>query len=79
MVVAEAFTGIMRESGMLSAMARATVGDQPPELAGHVPFALGLTAIPRSLVFDADSFSFGMLSVVADVAGGHGVPQVQVR
>ena len=34
--------------------------------------------MPLSLLFDPDSFYFGVLPVVAGVAGGHGVPPVQV-
>jgi CitMHS family citrate-Mg2+:H+ or citrate-Ca2+:H+ symporter len=78
LLAAGAFTGILRESGMLAAMARAAVGHLPPGLAGHVPFALGLTSMPLSLLFDPDSFSFGVLPVVAEVAGGRGVPPTQV-
>jgi CitMHS family citrate-Mg2+:H+ or citrate-Ca2+:H+ symporter len=78
LLAAGAFTGIMRESGMLAAMARATAGNLPPGAGGHIPFALGLLGMPLSLVFDPDSFYFGVLPVVAEVAGGHGVPPVRV-
>jgi hypothetical protein len=77
-VAAGAFTGILRESGMRAAVARTAVGHAPPGLAGHVPFALGPTAMPPSLVADRDLFCFGVPPAVADVAGGHGVPQIQV-
>src|SRR6185295_17177640 len=78
LLAAGAFTGIMKDSGMLAAMAKASVSHIPRSLAGHIPFALGLTSMPLSLLFDPDSFYFGMLPVIAEVAGGLGVPPTQV-
>jgi CitMHS family citrate-Mg2+:H+ or citrate-Ca2+:H+ symporter len=34
--------------------------------------------MPLSLLFDPDSFYFGVLPVLAGVAGGHGVPPTRV-
>src|SRR5262245_15290030 len=77
LLAAGAFTGILKESGMLAAMARAAFG-LPPGLAGHIPIALGLASMPLSFLFDPDSFYFGVLPVVAEVAGGSGIPPTQV-
>ena len=59
-------------------MAQAAVGFVPPAMAGHIPVALGLLSMPLSMLFDPDSFYFGVLPVLAEVAGGFGVPAVQM-
>jgi CitMHS family citrate-Mg2+:H+ or citrate-Ca2+:H+ symporter len=78
LLAAGAFTGVLKESGMVAAMTRAAVGGLPPGLAGHLPIALGLTSMPLSFLFDPDSFYFGVLPVMAEVAASHGVPPAQV-
>lgn len=78
LLAAGAFTGIMKNSGMLAAMASAAVGAVPAAMARHIPFALGLVSMPLSLLFDPDSFYLGALPVVASVAGALGVPAIQV-
>jgi CitMHS family citrate-Mg2+:H+ or citrate-Ca2+:H+ symporter len=78
LLAAGAFTGILKDSGMLGAMAQAAAAHLPARLAGHLPLLLALAAMPLSLLFDPDSFYFGVLPVVAAVAAAHGVSQPQV-
>ena len=75
---AGSFTGILRESGMLAAMAKFTVSLAPSAFAPHLPFALGLVSMPLSFLFDPDSFYFGVLPVLAQAARGAGIAPVQM-
>lgn len=75
---AGAFSGIMKESGMLAAMAAVIVDHLPRQGAAHIPVVMGVLAMPLSLLFDPDSFYFGVLPVVASAAGALGVPPIRV-
>jgi citrate-Mg2+:H+ or citrate-Ca2+:H+ symporter, CitMHS family len=78
LLAAGAFTGIMTGSGMIRAMADAAVRHVPDGLGGHIPVVLAVLSMPLSLLFDPDSFYFGVLPVVAEVAGHFGTPPIQV-
>jgi CitMHS family citrate-Mg2+:H+ or citrate-Ca2+:H+ symporter len=78
LLAAGAFTGILKGSGMLSAMATSAVHAVPPAMAGHLPFVLGLASMPLSLLFDPDSFYLGALPVIAEVGQTLGVPPIQI-
>ncbi|WP_024643671.1 CitMHS family transporter [Pseudomonas syringae] len=78
LLAAGVFTGIMQGTGMLKAMAEVAVGQIP---AGHgklIPVVVGFLSMPLSLLFDPDSFYFGIMPVVAEVSRALGVDPIQV-
>lgn len=78
LLAAGVFTGIMSGTKMLSAMAQSAVAFVPPDMAQHVPFALGILSMPLSLLFDPDSYYFGMMPVIAEVYKTLGGDPIQI-
>jgi citrate-Mg2+:H+ or citrate-Ca2+:H+ symporter, CitMHS family len=72
------FTGIVTGSGMLSAMSNDLVRALPDVVLRHLAVAVAVASMPLSLVFDPDSFYFGLLPVLAAAAEAGGGASIEV-
>jgi len=75
---AGAFTGILKGTGMIKAMADLLVAAVPAPLGARLPLITGVLSMPLSLVFDPDSFYFGVLPVLSSTAAQFGVSPLEV-
>jgi len=75
---AGAFIGIIKGSGMIAAMAGVVVDLVPNSMGGMIPLFTGVIAMPASLMFDPDSFYFGVLPILSQAAHAYGVDAVNV-
>ena len=60
------FTGILRGTGMIEAMALQIVDWIPENAGGFLPIMVALASMPLSLVFTPDAFYFGVVPVFAE-------------
>lgn len=72
------FTGIMKGTGMITEMATALTAIIPASLGKFFPLIIGIIAMPASLIFDPDSFYYGVLPVLASTAEGFGIMAADV-
>ncbi len=72
------FTGILKGTGMITAMAEVAVSAIPASLGARLPLLTGIVSMPASLLFDPDSFYFGVLPVLSSTAGQFGVDALNV-
>jgi len=75
---AGAFIGIMKSTGMITAMAETLANLIPAALGHFFPLIVGIIAMPASLLFDPDSFYYGVLPVLMETAKGFGIESLDI-
>lgn len=72
------FTGILKGSGMINAMAESAVTYIPDAIGSHLAVITGVLSMPASLLFDPDSYYFGILPLLSTTASHFGVDAIEV-
>lgn len=72
------FTGILKGTGMMEAMAGSVQTFLPQQMGRQLPLLTGVLAMPASMLFDPDSFYFGILPLLASTAEQFGASSLEV-
>ncbi len=72
------FTGILKGSGMINAMAEGAVAYIPDSIGNHLAVITGVLSMPASLLFDPDSFYFGILPLLSTTASHFDMDAIEV-
>lgn len=75
---AGAFIGIMQKSGMITEMSDFLVKAIPVSLGKYLAILTGVLSMPASLLFDPDSFYFGILPILSNTASQFDVSAISV-
>lgn len=67
------FLGVMEKTGIMNNMATVLAGFVPMSMGRFLPLIIGVLAVPLTLMFDTDSFFFGLMPVLIEIAGNFGV------
>lgn len=77
-VSAGVFLGVLSESGIMDEMATIMAGFIPVGLGKFLPLIIGVLSVPLTLMFDTDSFFYGLLPVLISVGNQFNVNPMHI-
>lgn len=72
------FLGVMENTEIMNNMATVLAGFVPMSMGRFLPIIIGVLAVPLTLMFDTDSFFFGLMPVLIEIAGNFGVLPIHI-
>ncbi|MFS8203832.1 CitMHS family transporter [Streptomyces sp. CWNU-52B] len=75
---AAVFTGVLQGTGMVDSMAEWLVDGIPDGMGPHMAAVTGILSIPLTYFMSNDGFYFGVLPVLAEAGGAHGVSPLEI-
>lgn len=72
-VSAGVFLGVLSKSGIMDLMAQSMASVIPHSMGKMLPLIIGVMSVPLTLLFDTDSFFYGLLPVLISVGNEFGV------
>ena len=72
------FLGVLQQSGIMEEMAVVMASFIPASLGRFLPVIIGVLSVPLALLFDTDSYFYGLLPVLMSVGNQFGVDPVHI-
>ncbi len=72
------FLGVMEQSEIMMQMATLLAGLIPHSMGKFLPIIIGVLSVPLTLLFDTDSFFFGLMPIIISIAEEFGVPAAHI-
>lgn len=72
------FLGVLQQSGIMEEMAVVMAGFIPLAMGRFLPIIIGVLSVPLALLFDTDSYFYGLLPVLMSVGTQFGVDPVHI-
>lgn len=76
-LAAGVFLGVLGDSGIMDQMAIVLASFIPASLGRYLPIIIGILSVPCALIFNTDSFFYGLLPILIEVGNQFGVDPIQ--